>query len=210
MIEYGTWDVSRSTGALKRALDVAVSAALLVLLSPILVAIAIWVALDSSGSAFFSQRRAGRHGRPFVMWKFRTMQADAEAQLPTLVPLGELPEPVFKLRSDPRITRAGRVLRRWSLDELPQLWNVLRGEMSLVGPRPEQVELVERYSQDELVRVAVKPGMTGPMQVAGRGELLLKERVAIDRAYIESMSLSRDLRILAQTLAAVIRARGAF
>jgi exopolysaccharide biosynthesis polyprenyl glycosylphosphotransferase len=210
MIEYGTWDVSRSTALLKRGIDVSVSATLLVLLAPLLVLVGMWVRLDSPGGALFAQSRAGRHGRPFRMWKIRTMQFDAELQLASLVELAALAEPVFKLRSDPRVTPAGRRLRRWSIDELPQLWNVLRGEMSLVGPRPEQVELVARYGPDELVRVAVKPGMTGPVQIQGRGELRLDERVAADRAYIESMSLSGDMRILVQTIAAVVRGRGAF
>jgi exopolysaccharide biosynthesis polyprenyl glycosylphosphotransferase len=210
MIDYGTWDASRSTALLKRTLDTFVSVALLVLLAPLLLVIAVLIRLDSPGGSLFSQLRAGREGRPFRMWKFRSMQIDAERRLASLIELDALPEPQFKLRSDPRVTRVGRHLRRWSLDELPQLWNVLRGEMSLVGPRPEQLDLVARYGPEELVRVAVKPGMTGPMQIQGRGELRLEERVAAERAYIESMSLSGDLRILAQTIGAVVRGRGAF
>ena len=145
------------------------------------------------------------------MIKFRTMVADAEELLPDLVPLDKLQEPMFKLSNDPRVTRVGRFLRRWSLDELPQLVNVLKGEMSLVGPRPEQVELVERYSEEQKrVRLTLKPGLTGPMQVYGRGLLTLPERLAVERDYVENLSLGRDLRILAMTLAVVLGRRGAY
>jgi lipopolysaccharide/colanic/teichoic acid biosynthesis glycosyltransferase len=126
------------------------------------------------------------------------------------VVLDELPEPMFKLQADPRVTRVGRVLRRFSLDELPQLFNVLRGEMSIVGPRPEQVELVERYSPEHRFRLQVKPGMTGPMQVFGRGDLDFAERLAVEFDYVENVSLARDLRILMQTLPVVLRGDGAY
>jgi lipopolysaccharide/colanic/teichoic acid biosynthesis glycosyltransferase len=117
---------------------------------------------------------------------------------------------MFKLVQDPRVTRIGRFLRRTSLDELPQLLNVLRGDMSLVGPRPEQIELVERYRPEHVFRLTVKPGLTGPMQVYGRGELTFDERLAVERDYIENLSLGRDLRILALTLTAVVGGRGAY
>ena len=144
------------------------------------------------------------------MFKFRTMVAGAEDLRPHLVPLHELPEPVFKLRDDPRRTRVGRLLRRFSLDELPQLLNVLRGEMSLVGPRPEEVPVVALYEQAHRFRLVVKPGLTGPMQVFGRGQLTLDERLAVEREYIENLSLGRDFRILGLTLTAVFNGRGAF
>jgi lipopolysaccharide/colanic/teichoic acid biosynthesis glycosyltransferase len=117
---------------------------------------------------------------------------------------------MFKLRDDPRVTRVGRFLRRTSLDELPQLVNVLRGDMSLVGPRPEQIELVELYRPEHHIRLAVKPGLTGPMQVHGRGELTFQERLAIEREYVENLSLSRDMRILSMTIVPVLSGRGAF
>jgi lipopolysaccharide/colanic/teichoic acid biosynthesis glycosyltransferase len=117
---------------------------------------------------------------------------------------------MFKLQDDPRVTRVGRLLRRTSLDELPQLFDVLKGDMSLVGPRPEQVELVERYTPEQLFRLAVKPGMTGPMQVYGRGQLTFDERLAVERGYVENLSFLRDLRILALTISAVVRGRGAY
>jgi lipopolysaccharide/colanic/teichoic acid biosynthesis glycosyltransferase len=144
------------------------------------------------------------------MYKLRTMVPDAEQLLPELVSFDDLEEPVFKLHDDPRVTRVGRVLRRLSLDELPQLFNVLKGDMSLVGPRPEQVELVERYTPEQRFRLTVKPGITGPMQVFGRGELSFEERLGVERDYIENLSVSRDLRFLALTLPAVLTRRGAF
>jgi lipopolysaccharide/colanic/teichoic acid biosynthesis glycosyltransferase len=124
--------------------------------------------------------------------------------------LEDLNEPMFKLRRDPRVTRFGRWLRRLSLDELPQLFNVLKGDMSLVGPRPEQLELVERYEPQHRFRLEVKPGVTGPMQVGGRGELTFAERLAVEQDYIEHMSLARDLRIMLLTIPTMVRGTGAF
>ena len=138
------------------------------------------------------------------------MLADAEEVLPSLVEFDALDEPVFKLAHDPRVTPLGRFLRRASLDELPQLLNVLKGDMSLVGPRPEQVELVRRYRPEHRFRLAVKPGLTGPMQVSGRGRLSFEERLSVEREYIENLSISRDMRILALTIPSVFDGRGAF
>jgi lipopolysaccharide/colanic/teichoic acid biosynthesis glycosyltransferase len=138
------------------------------------------------------------------------MVRDAEQQLPNVAPLDRLPEPMFKLRGDPRVTKVGRALRRTSIDELPQLLNVLKGEMSFVGPRPEEMALVKRYAPEHQFRLAVKPGITGPMQVYGRGELGFDERLAVEREYIENFSIARDLRLLALTLAAVVRGGGAY
>jgi len=211
VLQYSTWDVSRSTMFLKRIVDVVVSAALLVVLAPVLVLVAALIALGDGRPVLFVQTRVGQGGRPFRMRKLRTMVRDAEAMLPGIVALDRLDEPVFKLRHDPRVTRLGHVLRRTSIDEMPQLLNVLRGEMSLVGPRPEQIELVERYSDEQRsVRLAVKPGMTGPMQVYGRGQLTLDERLAVERDYVENVSLGRDLHILALTVGSVVHGRGAF
>jgi lipopolysaccharide/colanic/teichoic acid biosynthesis glycosyltransferase len=134
----------------------------------------------------------------------------AEAMLPELVSIDDLTDPMFKIKSDPRVTRVGRFLRRTSLDELPQLLNVLRGEMSIVGPRPELMDLVERYSPEHEVRLRVKPGITGPWQVYGRSELSFEEVLAVEREYVENLSLARDLRIVLMTLPAVIGRRGAF
>lgn len=210
VVQYNTWDVSRSTLLLKRTLDVVLALTVLLVLAPLLLVVAVAIRLDSRGTAIFAQTRAGVGGRPFRMYKFRTMVSNAEQLLPELVPFETLPEPMFKLRNDPRVTRVGRLLRKTSLDELPQLLNVLKGEMSLVGPRPEQVELVERYQPEERFRLAVKPGLTGPMQVFGRGQLSFEERLAVERDYIENLSLGRDLRILALTLTPLVTGRGAF
>jgi exopolysaccharide biosynthesis polyprenyl glycosylphosphotransferase len=210
VLEYETWDPSRSTALIKRAFDVVVSAAGLIVFAPLFPLIAIAIRLDSKGPVLFNQRRAGLDGRAFEMHKFRTMVADAEARLPDVVRLDDLRDPVFKVSDDPRITRVGRLLRRLSLDELPQLWNVLRGEMSIVGPRPEQVELVDRYRPEHRFRLSVKPGMTGPMQVFGRGDLTFHERLAVELDYIENISLARDLRIIAATVPVTLRGSGAY
>jgi exopolysaccharide biosynthesis polyprenyl glycosylphosphotransferase len=210
VVEYNTWDVSRSTLLLKRILDVAVSSVALLLTAPIFLVTMLAIRVGDGGPAFYTQTRAGLNGRGFTMFKFRTMRADAEAVLPTLVKFDTLSEPVFKLVRDPRVTRVGRFLRRTSLDELPQLLNVMKGDMSLVGPRPEQVELVRRYRPEHLFRLQVKPGLTGPMQVYGRGRLSFEERLAVEREYIENLSISRDLRILALTIPSVFDGRGAY
>jgi exopolysaccharide biosynthesis polyprenyl glycosylphosphotransferase len=210
VFDYETWDVSRSTLMLKRVFDVVFSVAALVVLAPLFPLVAAAIRLDSRGPVIFTQSRAGAGGRPFRMYKLRTMTADAEESLSEIVRLEDLREPMFKLPNDPRVTRVGRLLRRFSFDELPQLVNVLRGQMSIVGPRPEQVELVERYAPEHRFRLEVKPGMTGPMQVFGRGELSFGERLAVELDYVENVSLGRDLRILFQTVPAIIRGTGAF
>jgi exopolysaccharide biosynthesis polyprenyl glycosylphosphotransferase len=210
VVEYNTWDVSRSTLLLKRILDFSIAAVALIVTAPLFVLIMVAIRLSEPGPVFYVQTRVGLGGREFRMFKFRTMRADAEAVLPTLVRFDALDEPAFKLARDPRVTRLGRFLRRTSLDELPQLLNVLAGDMSLVGPRPEQVEIVRRYKPEHRFRLMVKPGLTGPMQVFGRGRLTFEERLAVEREYIENLSLSRDLRILALTVPSVFDGRGAY
>ncbi|HEY6775783.1 MAG TPA: sugar transferase [Thermoleophilaceae bacterium] len=210
VIEYGTWNTTWSTLALKRGMDIAVSAVGIVLTAPLLVIIAVLIRLDSRGPALFKQLRAGRHGEPFGFLKFRTMTRDAQERISEVVPVNEMKEPMYKLRRDPRVTRVGRVLRRTSLDELPQLFNVLRGDMSLVGPRPEELWLVERYTEPERFRLQMRPGITGPMQVHGRGQLTFQERLAVEREYVENYSLKKDLRILLRTGTAIFRADGAY
>lgn len=209
ILEYNTWDPSRSSLLLKRVVDLVVAAPLLALLAPLYPLLALAIKLDSPGPVIFSQVRAGLGGRPFRMYKLRTMRMAAEADLDRYVDLGDLEEPAFKLADDPRITRMGRILRRLSIDELPQLANVAVGEMSLVGPRPEQVELVDRYQPADRIRLAVKPGITGPMQIFGRGELCFAERMAVEVEYVENQSLARDLGIIIRTLPAVVRGTGA-
>jgi len=210
ILEYNTWDASRSSILIKRSFDIVTSALGLLVLSPLFPIVAIAIKLDSRGPVFFSQVRAGFGGRPFRMYKFRTMRVDAEEMLSEVVSLDELDDPMFKIRDDPRVTRVGKVLRRLSIDEIPQLFNVLLGEMSVVGPRPEQVEIVERYSPEDRVRLTVKPGVTGPMQIFGRGELTFSERMAVELEYIENPSLARDVRIVLHTVPAVLRGTGAF
>jgi exopolysaccharide biosynthesis polyprenyl glycosylphosphotransferase len=210
MLDFRFADPPRSTLAMKRALDVFVSGLMLTLLSPLLVAIALFIVIDSGLPVFFRQKRAGKDGAPFTMMKFRTMVADAEARLGELVDLETLDEPAFKIPDDPRITRAGGFLRRTSLDELPQLINVLRGDMSLVGPRPEEEAVVALYDERQRVRLAIKPGLTGPMQVYGRGDLSFEERLAMERDYLDNLSLTGDLAILLRTPRAIIRGEGAY
>ena len=210
LLDYNTWDISRTTVALKRVFDLVAALLGLILLSPLFLVAGLATLVDSGLPIFFRQTRGGEAARPFQMLKFRTMVRDAEARLPELVSIEELSDPMFKLKADPRVTRVGRLLRRTSIDELPQLVNVLRGEMSIVGPRPEQLDLVERYAPEHQFRLQVKPGITGPMQVYGRGELTFDERLAVEREYVENLSLARDLRILLMTLPAVFGRRGAF
>lgn len=194
----------------KRSLDIGLGAAGLIFSALPMALIALAVRLDSRGPVLFTQARIGENGKPFRILKFRTMVDGAEEMLPQLVDVAHLAEPAFKLHNDPRVTRVGGFLRRYSLDELPQFINVLRGDMSLVGPRPEEANIVARYTDAQRRRLAVKPGMTGPMQIAGRGDLSFEQRLALELDYIERYSLRRDLGILARTLPAVFRARGAY
>lgn len=210
VIQYHTWDISRTSLLGKRMLDVVVSTVALVVLTPVMLLIALAIRVGERGPVLFRQVRAGTGGRPFTMLKFRTMSVDAENRLDEVVDFETLVHPAFKIEDDPRVTRVGRFLRRWSLDELPQLVNVMRGEMSLVGPRPEQLDLVERYEPEHRFRLIVKPGVTGPMQVYGRGALSFQERLAVERDYVENFSLARDLRLLGLTIAAVCRRWGAY
>jgi exopolysaccharide biosynthesis polyprenyl glycosylphosphotransferase len=210
VIEYGTWGTSPSTMAIKRAVDVVVSAAGIVILAPLMLVIALAVRMSSRGPALFRQVRAGRNGKPFKILKFRTMCRDAEERISEVISPDELAEPMFKLRKDPRVTKVGRYLRRASLDELPQLLNVLRGDMSLVGPRPEELWLVERYGETQRFRLQMRPGLTGPMQVHGRGELNFQERLAVEREYVENYSIRKDLKILLRTVSIIWRGPGAY
>lgn len=194
---------------IKRTMDLIGALLGLVVLAVLFPFIAIAIKLDSPGPVFFVQERVGENGQRFRMVKFRSMVADAEARLSELVDLDALPDPVFKIKDDPRVTRVGRFLRRTSLDELPQVWNVFKGEMSLVGPRPEELRIVQRYNDWHRRRLAVKPGLTGPMQINGRGDLPLDERVKLEIDYIEHYSVWRDIQILAKTIPSVISGKGA-
>jgi len=195
---------------LKAAMDYTLAAAALILLTPLLLLIALAVKLDSPGPVFYRRRVVGLGGKLFDAFKFRTMVVHAEAILEQNPVLKQAFEQNYKLRDDPRVTRVGRFLRRWSLDELPQLLNVLRGEMSLVGPRMLTPEEISRYGRWALNLLTVKPGITGLWQVSGRADLPYSERVRLDLFYIRNYSLWLDLAILAQTIPAVIRKRGAY
>jgi exopolysaccharide biosynthesis polyprenyl glycosylphosphotransferase len=210
VLDFRFSDPPRSTIAMKRAMDVLGSAFLLLVLSPFLALIALAILIDSGRPVLFRQRRIGEAGKPFAVLKFRTMVTDAEQRLPELIDLGALEEPVFKIPDDPRVTRIGKRLRRTSIDELPQLFNVLRGQMSLVGPRPEEEAIVALYDERQRGRLAVKPGLTGPMQVYGRSDLTFEERLALERDYLDNLSLLTDLAILLRTPLAIIRGDGAY
>jgi len=199
--------VSVTAEYLKLLLDFCASLLLLVLFSPVLLVVAVLVKLDSPGPVFFSQRRCGKGGREFYMLKFRTMVENAEALKQHL--RNEVDGPMFKVTSDPRVTRIGRLLRSLSLDELPQLLNVLRGEMSLVGPRPLAREEMSENSAWMKARLSVKPGMTGLWQVKGRETRKFSDWVAFDLDYVENRSLLGDVKILLLTIPAVLRRRGA-
>jgi exopolysaccharide biosynthesis polyprenyl glycosylphosphotransferase len=195
----------------KRVFDVAGSLAALLLLSPALLLIAVLIVLEDGGPALFLQTRVGRYGQPFLMLKFRSMRPDAEQRLAQLLAANQHPTGVtFKLKEDPRVTRVGRWLRRFSLDELPQFYNVLRGDMSLVGPRPPVPREVEKYSLADRRRLLVKPGLTCLWQISGRAEIDFPGQVQLDVAYIESQSLRQDLRILLRTVPAVLFGAGAY
>jgi exopolysaccharide biosynthesis polyprenyl glycosylphosphotransferase len=196
------------TAVLKGVMDRAGAALLLVLLWPVLMACCLLVRLDSRGPAFFVQTRVGRAGRPFRMYKLRSMCTSAEAERRLLE--NECDGALFKVRSDPRVTRVGRWLRRSSLDELPQLLNVVRGDMSLVGPRPALPEEVATYDDITRRRLAVKPGITGLWQVSGRSDLSWEEAVRLDLFYADNVRLLDDLAITARTLVAVTQRRGAY
>jgi exopolysaccharide biosynthesis polyprenyl glycosylphosphotransferase len=210
VLDFRFSDPPRSTMALKRLVDLTIGGLLLLLLSPLLLAISLLILLDSGGPVLFRQRRVGKDGVPFTVLKFRTMIKGAEEQLGELVDLEKLDEPAFKIADDPRITRAGRRLRRYSFDELPQFLNVVRGDMSLVGPRPEEEAVVALYDERQRARLAVKPGMTGPMQVYGRADLTFEERLAMERDYLDNISVAGDLAILLRTPAAIVRGDGAY
>ena len=193
----------------KRAIDVVVSGLALVVLSPLLATLAVLVKLESRGPALFRQVRIGLNGRRFKLYKFRSMRDGAEAELDRLLPHNEADGPVFKMRADPRVTRVGAFLRRTSLDELPQLWNVLVGEMSIVGPRPPLPHEVKRYERWQRRRLSVKPGLTCTWQVSGRSDMTFDRWMELDLEYIDRWSLRNDLRIMLRTIPAVLLGRGA-
>ncbi len=203
--QIGTWN-----SVLKRIMDLIGSLALVALLAPLMLVVAWIIRLDSPGPVIFKQKRIGRGGRIFVVYKFRTMRDGAEREQAQLSELNEVDGPLFKIRNDPRHTRIGRWIRRMSIDELPQLFNVLKGEMSLVGPRPPMVCEVEQYQDWHKQRLQVSPGLTGLWQVSGRSEVPFDEQCMLDIYYIENWSPWLDLWIILKTIPTVLLARGAY
>ncbi len=217
----------------KRISDIVLSTLLILLTLPVMALVAILVKLESHGPAIFKQTRIGANsrravvhneggedqvverrerdlgGKPFTMYKFRSMVQEAEAMLACLVDLGALSEPVYKLDDDPRVTRVGTILRKTSLDELPQLFNILKGDMTLVGPRPEAMKVVELYNEQHKRRLQVKPGLTGLQQITCRGTTSMQERLEYDLHYIKHRSLLLDSKILLKTVSVVILGTGA-
>lgn len=218
-IKWLMWRTTVSAAyTIKRTIDIVGSVFGLIILSPLFAVIILWVKKDG-GPAFFPQTRVGLHGRQFKMLKFRSMCVDAEAKLKELLKYNEKSEGVtFKMKDDPRITAVGKFIRKSSIDELPQLWNVVKGEMSLVGPRPPTVREVELYEQEDRRRFAVKPGITclwqvgerqgGVWEIGDRNSIDFKEQVALDVRYIQSQSIWKDLWILIKTIPAIIFGKG--
>jgi len=194
---------------LKRVFDVAVSGVALVAASPVLILAALAIKLTSPGPAIFRQKRSGMNGRVFTLYKFRTMVANAEALKQGLETRNEMDGPVFKIKDDPRVTKVGGVLRKLSIDELPQLWNVLRGDMSIVGPRPPIPTEVEKYERWQRRRLSMRPGITCIWQVSGRNDVDFRRWMEMDLEYIDNWSLALDLKIILKTIPAVLISRGA-
>jgi exopolysaccharide biosynthesis polyprenyl glycosylphosphotransferase len=209
LLSFATGPTSQLSLMAKRVMDVGMSLLLLLLGLPVVGAIATLIKITSHGNVLFRQTRCGLNGRIFTLYKFRTMVSDAEQRRRELEHLNEMNGPVFKVRSDPRVTALGRFLRRFSLDELPQLWNVLRGDMSLVGPRPPIPEEVARYQRWQRRRLSMKPGLTCLWQVSGRNQIDFDQWMQLDLEYIDSWSPMLDVKILLKTIPAVLSGRGA-
>jgi exopolysaccharide biosynthesis polyprenyl glycosylphosphotransferase len=207
----GWLGVVKGSYLVKRALDVVASAILLVLLMPLFLAVAVAIRLEDPGPILFKQIRVGRWGTLFTMWKFRSMYTDAEERKKELMAQNEMQGGViFKMKDDPRVTKVGRVIRKTSIDELPQLWNVLKGEMSLVGPRPPVPQEVNEYSLSDRRRLEVIPGITCIWQVSGRSDIPFDQQVELDVEYIESQSFWTDVKILLKTVPALLFGTGAY
>jgi len=202
--------VVNTTYAIKRGIDIFASLILLILLLPLFLIVAIAIKIDSQGPLFFAQIRVGKWGKPFKMYKFRSMLTNAEAIKDTLKDQNETSGVIFKMKKDPRITRVGSFIRKFSIDELPQLWNVFIGDMSLVGPRPPVPKEVNEYSHEHRRRLDVIPGLTCIWQVSGRSDINFEGQVKLDVQYIYSQSIFTDIKILLLTIPAVLTGRGAY
>jgi exopolysaccharide biosynthesis polyprenyl glycosylphosphotransferase len=195
---------------LKRFFDLVLSCLALPIFLPMIVVTAVAIKLSSPGPVFFKQVRVGKWGKPFDCYKFRSMYVDAEQRKTGLMHLNEADQIVFKMKRDPRVTGVGRIIRKLSIDELPQIFNVIKGDMSLVGPRPPVPYEVENYKYEHILRLNAVPGLTGLQQVSGRSELEFKRWVELDLQYIEEQSLIKDIEIILKTIPAVITGRGAY
>ncbi|HDK7168276.1 TPA: exopolysaccharide biosynthesis polyprenyl glycosylphosphotransferase [Clostridium botulinum] len=196
--------------AIKRFLDIILSLVGIIVLAPIYFLLFLWIKLDSKGPALFKQVRVGKDNKDFIIYKFRTMVVDAEKKKKIDLEIEDISNFVFQSRSDNRITKAGKFLRKTSLDEIPQLFNVLKGNMTLVGPRPEIPDVVKHYPKEYAQRLLVTPGITGLAQVSGRGEIELSKTVYYDLTYIKNFSVWYDIKILFQTIFKVFKNEGAF
>lgn len=194
----------------KRLIDVVVASISLIVLAPLLLVVALVVRVQDGGPVLFRQQRVGRDGVEFGMLKFRTMCVDAELRLADLLHRNEADGPLFKLRQDPRVTRVGNFLRRTSIDELPQLWNVMRGEMSLVGPRPSLPREVREWEPEAFGRLMVRPGLTGPWQISGRSDLGWEDGLRLDLDYVATWTATGDLVLLSRTIPRVLASHGAY
>jgi len=210
LLEYYNKGLHGADLILKRSFDILVSLPALILLSPLMALIAAAIKIDSPGPVFYVSSRNGKKARIFNFYKFRTMVKDADQKLEELRHLDETDGPIFKIKKDPRVTRVGRFLRRYSLDELPQLWNVLKGDMSLVGPRPPTPNEVAGYEDWQLKRLEIRPGLTCLWQVKGRSDLSFREWMKLDLFYIENWTFWLDIKILLRTLLVVLKGQGAY
>jgi lipopolysaccharide/colanic/teichoic acid biosynthesis glycosyltransferase len=195
---------------LKDVLDFLISGFMLLIISPVILVVAIAIKLESPGPVFYSQMRVGKWGETFTLYKLRSMYINADQRKQELIDLNEADGPVFKMKQDPRITRVGRIIRKLSIDELPQLYNVLRGDMSMVGPRPAVPQEVAQYRFEERNRLEVTPGITGLQQISGRSDLDFTRWVELDFQYIAEQGLRTDIMIMLKTIPAVISGKGAY
>ena len=194
----------------KRGFDILASGVALVLLSPLFGVLTVKIKKEDGGPAFYSQTRIGKNGKPFKMWKFRSMIVNADKMVEQLEEQNEIDGAMFKIKDDPRVTKIGHVIRKYSLDELPQLWNVLKGDMSLVGPRPPLPSEVEKYTDYDKQRLLVMPGCTGLWQVTKRNEADFDEMVWLDIVYINHSGILEDLKLIIKTIGVVIHPNGAY
>jgi len=191
-------------------MDVIIAISCLIISLPVLGIVAVIIRIDSLGPVLIRQERVGKNGKSFQLLKFRSMFVGADKDIRKVLGVNPIKSSSLKIQDDPRVTHAGRVLRRWSIDEFPQFWNVLCGDMSIVGPRPEETWIVELYNDQQLQRLTVKPGLTGPMQISGRGELDMDARLVLELNYINNFSIWNDIKILIKTIPVVISGKGAY